>query len=218
MAYQVIYLQKLNTGQVREAPVGFSWTTLIFGPFPMLFRGNWKLFVFVLLPAVMTLGLSDIVFAFIINKLHIKDLLRDGFMPKQEQLGSVKTLLSTDVLLYSMLAKHSNKRPEPVETEDKLYAIISKGGSIKDLQLLYTGKSPEQIATSISSPDSSEHYPLHSAIQNKRLDLAGWLLEAGADPSTKNYWGNTAVDIARKNNDEEALSLLARHTQTANTT
>jgi ankyrin repeat protein len=34
------------------------------------------------------------------------------------------------------------------------------------------------------------------------------LLEAGANSRAKNYWGNTASDIAERNDDKDALDLL----------
>ena len=41
-----------------------------------------------------------------------------------------------------------------------------------------------------------------------QLALAQWLLEAGANPILKNYWGYTALDIAEHNNDKDAAALL----------
>ena len=210
MAYHTIYFQNPHTGQIREAPVGFSWTTLFFGPLPMLFRGNWKLFLFVLLPAIITFTLSDIIFAFIINKLHMKDLLREGFIPKSGQLGTLRTILSaSDPLLLSTLSDRPNK---PSDTKDELCALLDRGVSVEELDRVFSGKSQGKIASIVSSPDACENYPLHVAIGKKRLDLAEWLLAAGADPDVENYWGKTAADIAIKNKDEEALALLRRHT------
>lgn len=74
---------------MKEAPVGFSWTTFFFGPFPMLFRGNWKWFAILLLLAMFTWGLSNLVFMFLINKLHIKDLVADGFKAKSVKNGTL---------------------------------------------------------------------------------------------------------------------------------
>ncbi|WIM05056.1 MAG: hypothetical protein OHM77_10160 [Candidatus Nitricoxidivorans perseverans] len=89
MADNIIYLENPKTGQLREAPVGFSWTTLFFGPIPMLFRSHWKWAAIFTILAIITMGLSNIVFAFLINKLCIKDLIGDGFKAKSVRVGTL---------------------------------------------------------------------------------------------------------------------------------
>jgi len=42
MASAVITFKNDNTGEVKPAPVGFSWTALFFGFIPMLCRSDWK--------------------------------------------------------------------------------------------------------------------------------------------------------------------------------
>jgi ankyrin repeat protein len=41
--------------------------------------------------------------------------------------------------------------------------------------------------------------------------LTQWLLDAGANPLAMNYWGSTALDIAERNENNEALALLHRY-------
>ena len=78
MAFAIITFKSKNH-VVKDAPVGFSWTTLFFGFFPALIRGDWLWAIIMLVAAVFTFGLSGIVFAFIYNRLYIQNLLKNGF-------------------------------------------------------------------------------------------------------------------------------------------
>ncbi len=89
MAHNTIYFENPLTGKMKEAPVGFSWTSAFFGPFPMLFRGAWKWLAITFLLALFTWGLSGIVFMFIINKIYIKDLINDGYKAKGVENGTL---------------------------------------------------------------------------------------------------------------------------------
>ena len=89
MAYTKIVFENPNTGHIKEAPVGFSWTVGFFGFFPPLFRGDWKWGIIMFLLALLTWGLSGLVFMFIYNKLYIKDLIGSGFKAKSVEMGSI---------------------------------------------------------------------------------------------------------------------------------
>ncbi|MEI7840126.1 MAG: hypothetical protein WCJ11_06455 [Methylococcaceae bacterium] len=79
MASSMIYFENPHTGYRREAPQGFSWTTLFFGFFPALFRGDWKWGIIMAICSVITVGFSQLIFCFIYNDFYIKDLLSDGY-------------------------------------------------------------------------------------------------------------------------------------------
>ena len=79
-----------NTGIIKTAPVGFSWTTFFFSCFPALFRGDMKWFFIQCLCAVITSGLSGLVFMFIYNKIYIKKLLEKGFKVKAVEGGTLE--------------------------------------------------------------------------------------------------------------------------------
>jgi hypothetical protein len=74
-----LHLKNPHNGKLREAPIGFSWTTFFFGPLPALFRGHWwgAFAIFVL--AVVTSGLASLVFAFYYNKWYVSFLIKEGF-------------------------------------------------------------------------------------------------------------------------------------------
>lgn len=69
---------------LKEVKVGFSWTTFFFGAFPALFRGDWKWCLIMLGVALVTCGISWLVFPFIYNKLYLKDLITKGYQPASE--------------------------------------------------------------------------------------------------------------------------------------
>ena len=89
MAFATINLEK--SGLIKEAPVGFSWTTLFFGFFPALIRGDMKWAVIIFAATFVTFGLAGIVFAFIYNRLYIQSLVEKGF--KIKNYSGNKTLI-----------------------------------------------------------------------------------------------------------------------------
>lgn len=84
-----IQLKNKYTQQVTEAPVGYSWTILLFGAFVPLFRKDWSstLVLMVLNLSVFFLGgyiaelVIDAVFAALYNKYYIAKMLANGWEP-----------------------------------------------------------------------------------------------------------------------------------------
>jgi hypothetical protein len=92
MANNTIYFENPHNGQLREAPVGFSWTVFFFSCFPPIFRGDWKWFIIMFILAILTAGISGFVFIFIYNKLYIKELISSGYKVKSIEKGTIEDL------------------------------------------------------------------------------------------------------------------------------
>ena len=74
-----------RTGQRREAPEGFSFTTLFFGALVPLCRGDFKWFFImcvanIFLSFVFLSPLSWLIFAAMYNSEYIKDLKNEGYL------------------------------------------------------------------------------------------------------------------------------------------
>lgn len=80
MAHANLVMTNPRTGFVRKAPVGFSWTTFFFVFFPALIRQHWVGAAVQFGLALVTFGLSPIVFAFTYNKWYINSLIQDGYV------------------------------------------------------------------------------------------------------------------------------------------
>ena len=78
MAFATITFQN-RQGIIKDAPVGFSWTTLIFGFFPALIRGDWMWALIMIACSFVSFGFASIVFAFIYNRLYIQHLMKNGY-------------------------------------------------------------------------------------------------------------------------------------------
>lgn len=89
MAHNVIFFENPRTAQQRNAPMGYSWTTLFCGPFPLLVRREFVWFLVSLGLTVLSLNLSNVVLSFFINRLYIRDLISQGFKARAVQHGDV---------------------------------------------------------------------------------------------------------------------------------
>ena len=79
MAKEVM-LRHPTTGVVKKGLYGFSWTTLLFGPFVPLCRRDYGTF-FVLLLLCLLFGIfASIGFAFVYNKQYTRKLLEQGYV------------------------------------------------------------------------------------------------------------------------------------------
>lgn len=88
----------LTNGYVlKKGYVGFSWTTLFFGAFVPLFRGDWLYFLIVLIAQFVTYGLASIIFAFVYNGIYTKNLIEKfNYAPNDEY--SKKQLLKFNII------------------------------------------------------------------------------------------------------------------------
>jgi len=79
MASSKIFFKNSHTGAIKEAPVGFSWTTLFFAGIPALMRGHIGMGAIIIILYVLTASLSNYIFCFIYNKMYIKSLIGEGY-------------------------------------------------------------------------------------------------------------------------------------------
>ena len=87
-----VTLRHKDTGITKEGFFGFSWTTLFFGPFPALFRGDFLTFIgyffILLIVGFFTLGIGalfmGLIWAFMYNKYYTTRLLERGYMIADE--------------------------------------------------------------------------------------------------------------------------------------
>jgi hypothetical protein len=78
-------------------PTGFSWTSLFFGLIPIPLRGNLKLTLISFGAAFISAGISWFIMPFFIKKLHIKDLINNGYIPNSIEDGNLLKELEISV-------------------------------------------------------------------------------------------------------------------------
>lgn len=92
---------KNSSGFLTDVKIGFSWTTLFFGYFVPLFRGDIKWFLVSILLSILTWGISWFIIPFFYNSVYIKSLLASGFVPADQ--------MSRDVLIeHGYFSKETN--------------------------------------------------------------------------------------------------------------
>lgn len=76
---KIVMMKHPKTGVVKKGFFGFSWTTLFFGGFPALFRGDILTGVIVTVISLLTFGIGGIIWAFFYNKKYTTTLLEKGY-------------------------------------------------------------------------------------------------------------------------------------------
>ena len=85
-----VMMKHPDTGLIKKGFVDFSWTTLFFGGFPALFRGDFLVGVIFIVLACFTLGLSSVIVAFFYNKQYTTKLIEAGYQfADSEGLNSI---------------------------------------------------------------------------------------------------------------------------------
>lgn len=75
----VVMMKHNQSGIVRKGYVGFSWTTLFFGGWPAIFRGDIGTGVLFILLQLLTCGVAGLIWAFLYNKSYTRKLLERGY-------------------------------------------------------------------------------------------------------------------------------------------
>lgn len=72
---------KVTNGlEIKDVPLGFSWTTFFFGCIPAFCRGDWISGSIIFSLAFFTLGFSNIIAAFLYNKMYARSLFERGYI------------------------------------------------------------------------------------------------------------------------------------------
>lgn len=73
----------------KNCKVGFSWTIFFFGAITLLFRGMYTHFFI----TIVTLGFAAFYYMFAGNKIYIKQLLEQGYVPTDDMSEKIISTL-----------------------------------------------------------------------------------------------------------------------------
>lgn len=145
-----VSLRHTQSGMLKAAPVGFSWTTFFFGPFPALFRGDLKWFTIMLIVGVMTLWFANfIIFGAIYNKRYLVDLMSKGFTPADDHSRNVLAQKGIAVIGGTVADQPSAEKPRlstAVQPAPAASASTSKRQDLED-QILKVARSRGGVLT-----------------------------------------------------------------------
>ncbi|MDY0290598.1 MAG: hypothetical protein RBR15_17380 [Sphaerochaeta sp.] len=222
----VVTLQS-KSGEKIECPIGFSWTTLFFGVFVPLIRGDWKWFVIMLLAGGSTLGISWFVFPFVYNGIFVKDRLGRGFDPINERDASLlrgKGFSASFTPTSATPARSTFSQNSPAEHSDALKPLQYRPMNPNEVQ---EGFQHQEVSVSLVEQfDFSGHlvpdWPveIHSGTIEKTIDAIGsesfsaTVMVSNAQGRTIKYmeWELELFDILKRPIVNET-QVLVRHEQ-----
>ena len=115
--------------------------------------------------------------------------------------------LKDDISIHSDSVDSNNGISHGRDIEE-FVTMLNGNVSIVIIEDFFSRMYSQDIKNFINLYDACEDYPINISVKRGRTDLTQWLLKAGANSRAKNYCGNTASDIAERNNDKNALSFI----------
>ena len=140
-----ISLRHKQSGVIKSAPIGFSWTTFFFGGFPALFRGDLKWAVIMWFEWLAGLGLSIVTFgvtslifgiaiAVIYNKRYIVERLEEGYAPADDHSRNIllQAGISTASAAQTAESQESTLTPptDPPSMEQRILTLAKDEGGV----------------------------------------------------------------------------------------
>lgn len=101
MLQSSLILKNPRTGEIKSAPLGFSWSVLLFGFFVPFYRHDWKWGTLMLITYILTWGLISIPFALIYNKYYARSLFQHGYKLFQIQ-GRVQKKTINEIMALNI--------------------------------------------------------------------------------------------------------------------
>lgn len=90
-----IQMKNEETGRIIEVPFLYSWTSALFGPLVPIARKDIMWFIYYLASYLLTYGLASAVLSFYYNRVYLKRLITQGYIPNNEL--SEELLISKDL-------------------------------------------------------------------------------------------------------------------------
>jgi len=138
-----ISLKHSQSGVIKPAPIGFSWTTFFFGGFPALFRGDlkWAVIMWIVWLAglglsIVTFGVTSVIFgvaiAVIYNKRYVIERLEEGYGPADDHSRNVlmQAGISTAPAAQAEESQEPTPPTEPPSMEQRILVLTKDGGGV----------------------------------------------------------------------------------------
>ena len=111
MAKETLHFKSKHTGDMKKAPVGYSWTMLLFSAFVPLLRGDWKWAVSIFISFVVLVALvvgfnpeaeypesvcvwASFILGFFYNKSYVKTLIAKDYVVTSVENGDMAGVTS----------------------------------------------------------------------------------------------------------------------------
>ena len=152
-----VSLRHTQSGVLKSAPVGFSWTTLFCSGFPALFRGDlkWAVIMWIVEGSIAVLSIFavgipsvvvHVVFAAIYNKRYIVDLMAQGFAPADDHSRNVLAQKGIAILGGPVSQPTAEQASAPAAVQPAPPVVTPKRQNLED-QILGAARSRGGVLT-----------------------------------------------------------------------